>query len=1301
MSLRSWRVLHTRQQSTVPNGSYSNDAYGVVLEHRSKNEVLLFQRGVITELSPTEFELIRPKFSILLDCYGCLGVYESPSKNNPNDYFLHLVLVTGCCPVGKLPAFEVFQVSAVAFVCLNFEATDIDVVSDVRKLLSAGTFFFARDISTGMPFDLTLSIQNYYLSANNSEVVRSWGKSDFRFLWNKGLMAAFSRVGICPTKWLTPIICGQFDVKTVYSGNNQSRLGLVSRISTQHPGTRFNARGVNDDGDVANFVETEQFVYWNNQVASHVQLRGTVPLFWEQPGIQMGSHKIKLSRLPNTSLQAFQRHFSDILSRYGETVIVNLMGSKEGEAHLSAAYKEHLEMSDYANSIAYHHFDYHANVSSQNFENLQCFLAKMSPKLHAWDFFHIDGSEVKRVQKGVVRVNCVDCLDRTNMFQSAIALTIMLPHILVSVGLLSSSTEHLLRRFTETARDSWQKNGDNVSRMYTGTGALGKDRSKLRNVQRSAARTIQNNFLDGAKQEAMHSLLTQTSMHGWMRLLAAQFLPQRLLYLPPSLLRDALARYPEYAHKQPLKIFVGTYNVNGKKDRYNLDPQYGNLSDWLTNIADQRGFKNPNASPEAFERPVDVFAIGFQEIVDLNASNIVAVRQSSDSQQFWASVITKIINRDSRIEEPYVLISTVQLVGLCVFVFIRESLCELVRGLSVGSIKTGLHGTAGNKGAVAVRFELGSTSLCFCCCHFSAGQSAVRERTSEYYDISSRLILPGKRRVASHDHVFWFGDMNYRIDLPIDEVKSLLRQDRLLDLLRSDQLSEQRRSARLFEGYTEALLLFPPTYKYTLLQDEYDSASDKPRVPSWTDRIFWRSANLDFGRTDSNAAPLPAARSEPGISTAVSTSLLAYCRAEIKISDHRPVGALFDIHLLLVDRAKRRRVLEEVILANGPADATVRIRWTSENDVEVTGNDIYASVVEIAMSSGTILVPRFRSYDELLLTFSSPSEAVEAVRCLHGNKVSTEVGSNREVVNVTLSVCLDSAPSLRVRHPAPITFQEQLNVSAGDPSTRDWLTEMNNIVNISEDQYTRTHGPDPASSVFKPAPRKSPPNQEPATRIMSEYERFLFDSPFPYSEPVVLPAAKIHPSHSFTAGSSAHMHAPKDSTLNLNRSVNPPPVPRQDNFLTANAPAVFPGLDSLTELLPPPSAPLHPVASCGDLSADDSISSSPTPGRHQLTTQFEVSLHRNHSAMVSPVHATLKVDAPPRPPPPKVESTPSDLGSEPLVAFDHPAPQAPPPPQLIAPLLTTTTPGDLPPPLVPQRVGPPPPPRRPPVQSRQ
>lgn len=50
---------------------------------------------------------------------------------------------------------------------------------------------------------------------------------------------------------------------------------------------RFNVRGCNDEGHVANFVETEQIIFLDDEVTSFIQTRGSVPLFWEQPGIQV------------------------------------------------------------------------------------------------------------------------------------------------------------------------------------------------------------------------------------------------------------------------------------------------------------------------------------------------------------------------------------------------------------------------------------------------------------------------------------------------------------------------------------------------------------------------------------------------------------------------------------------------------------------------------------------------------------------------------------------------------------------------------------------------------------------------------------------------------------------------------------------------------------------------------------------------------------------------------------------------------------------------------------------------------
>ena len=53
-------------------------------------------------------------------------------------------------------------------------------------------------------------------------------------------------------------MCGNVQIRTVYVGAIQAKACLISRLSCERAGTRFNVRGTNDDGHVANFVETEQ-----------------------------------------------------------------------------------------------------------------------------------------------------------------------------------------------------------------------------------------------------------------------------------------------------------------------------------------------------------------------------------------------------------------------------------------------------------------------------------------------------------------------------------------------------------------------------------------------------------------------------------------------------------------------------------------------------------------------------------------------------------------------------------------------------------------------------------------------------------------------------------------------------------------------------------------------------------------------------------------------------------------------------------------------------------------------------------
>ena len=53
-------------------------------------------------------------------------------------------------------------------------------------------------------------------------------------------------------------MCGAVEIRTVYAGKTQAKACIMSRLSSERAGTRFYVRGTNDDGHVANFVETEQ-----------------------------------------------------------------------------------------------------------------------------------------------------------------------------------------------------------------------------------------------------------------------------------------------------------------------------------------------------------------------------------------------------------------------------------------------------------------------------------------------------------------------------------------------------------------------------------------------------------------------------------------------------------------------------------------------------------------------------------------------------------------------------------------------------------------------------------------------------------------------------------------------------------------------------------------------------------------------------------------------------------------------------------------------------------------------------------
>ena len=83
------------------------------------------------------------------------------------------------------------------------------------------------------------------------------------------------------------------------------RLAVVSRLSSLRAGTRFHARGIDDEGNAANFVETETVLVAKDLVYSFTQVRGSVPVYWEQQGVQALNARIQITRSGAASWPGF------------------------------------------------------------------------------------------------------------------------------------------------------------------------------------------------------------------------------------------------------------------------------------------------------------------------------------------------------------------------------------------------------------------------------------------------------------------------------------------------------------------------------------------------------------------------------------------------------------------------------------------------------------------------------------------------------------------------------------------------------------------------------------------------------------------------------------------------------------------------------------------------------------------------------------------------------------------------------------------------------------------------------------
>ncbi|KAL6996200.1 suppressor of actin mutation [Sarracenia purpurea var. burkii] len=308
------------------------------------------------------------------------------------------------------------------------------------------------------------------------------------------------------------------------------------------------------------------------QISSVVQNRGSIPLFWSQETSRLNIKPDIILSKKDRKYKATKLHFENLVKRYGNPIIIlNLIKTREKKP------QESILRAEFANAIAFInkdlpeenrlkflHWDLNKYSKSKSTDVLSLLRKVTSYALNFTGFFycaisptsgtkgllnwsHFENFEsgdcsVKnlcdaeedanlettsssmdvarhhfvtppKLQKGVLRTNCIDCLDRTNVAQYAYGL-VALGHQLLSLGLIDDPDIDMDSSLADDLMKLYETMGDTLALQYGGSAAHNKIFSQRRGQWKAAThsqeffrnlqRYYSNAYIDAEKQDAIN-----------------------------------------------------------------------------------------------------------------------------------------------------------------------------------------------------------------------------------------------------------------------------------------------------------------------------------------------------------------------------------------------------------------------------------------------------------------------------------------------------------------------------------------------------------------------------------------------------------------------------------------------------------------------------------------------------------------------------------------------------------------------------------------------------------------------------
>ncbi|KRX63560.1 Phosphatidylinositide phosphatase SAC1 [Trichinella sp. T9] len=399
----------------------------------------------------------------------------------------YLIVVEESVCIGKIYHQKIFKatkctVFPFASSLLHLSESEIQdniiYVDMLQSVLNTESFYYSTT------FDLTHTLQRLHNTSPEFLTMALYERADQRFVWNYHMLQDLFNViqvernenvnGFPYEMFAVPMMLGFVEIRDCVVAGNSFKLILISRRSCHRAGVRFHTRGIDSDGNAANFIETEQILEVEDRLSSFVQTRGSAPVFWTQKPNLRWLPCPKLLQKDHT--EGFRYHISWQTHTYGNQVIISLLNKRGREKCIGDAL-EYVVREAGAHDVKLISIDFHQECKNMNFDRLNYLIDQLMPEIHRLGYFSIkkgDTAELK-MQTGVFRTNCMDCLDRTNVVQSMIAKRSLECQFQSMKILRSGDSLFRYPAFESIYRNLWADNGDACSVQYAGTAALKSD----------------------------------------------------------------------------------------------------------------------------------------------------------------------------------------------------------------------------------------------------------------------------------------------------------------------------------------------------------------------------------------------------------------------------------------------------------------------------------------------------------------------------------------------------------------------------------------------------------------------------------------------------------------------------------------------------------------------------------------------------------------------------------------------------------------------------------------------------------